>query len=474
MNPIIYSGIEAFVSAWFNFSLFYFLCVNLVSLVLLASAYVSIRRTARERPAIGSTRRPMADIAPPISVLAPAYNEELSIVQSVKSFLMLGYPRHEVIIINDGSKDATLARLVEAFSLRPIEMTVERILSRTRIRAIYACETHPNLLVIDKENGGKADALNVGIEHASTDLFCAVDADSILENDALLKVAMPFLHDPETTIAAGGTVRVVNGSTVRYGRVEKSALPTNPLALLQIVEYLRAFLFGRVGWNAFNATLIISGAFGIFRRSVIVEAGGYQEGSLGEDMELVVRLHKRIGRARKARSIVFIPDPVCWTEVPSDLASLGKQRDRWQRGLAQVLLRNRDILFSPRFGAMGLITFPYYYLVELWGPILEIFSYILVGAGFAFGLLDGHALALFFIVGILFGITTSVVAILIDEASYPRTRRVRDLLILVAMALFENFGYRQLNSYWRLRGLISYFRGKTGWGTLTRKGFSSP
>ena len=463
--------LRTLASIWFDFSLVYFLIVNLIYLILLGSAFVAVRRAAREQPALGMARRPMADIAPPITVIAPGYNEELSIVQSAKSFLMLGYPRHEVIVVNDGSKDATLERLMEAFKLQPVEMIVPRLLSQSKIRGIYRCDAHPNLLVIDKENGGKADALNVGIEHASHDLFYAVDADSILEDDALLKVAVPFLHDPETTIASGGTVRVVNGSTVRYGRVEKSALPTNPLALLQVVEYLRAFLFGRVGWNTFNATLIISGAFGVFRRSVVVAAGGYQEGSLGEDLELVVRLHKNSLKAPGARSIVFIPDPVCWTEVPSDLKSLGKQRDRWQRGLAQTLLRNRDMLFARKYGALGMCTFPYYFFVELWGPVIEVFSYVWVVIGFALGLLDGHALVLFLVVGILYGVTTSVVAILIDEASYPRTRRVRDLLLLVAVAVLENFGYRQINSFWRLRGLVNYFRGQTGWGTLKRKGF---
>lgn len=450
----------------------YYMGSNLLYFVLLIAAAYAIRANSRSRPLLEGARRPLAKVAPRISILAPAFNEELSIVHSVRSFLTLNYPSHEVIVINDGSSDATLERLKEAFELEREELIVDHKLSATEVKAVYRSRLHPDLLVIDKLNGGKADALNVGIDFATSELFCAVDADSILEDDALLKVALPFIQDPDATLASGGTVRVVNGCDVLHGRVTKARLPRNILALSQVVEYLRAFLLGRVGWSVFNMTLIISGAFGLFRRDAVIAAGGYREGSIGEDMELIVRLQRSVHKSKRRNAIVFVPDPVCWTEVPSDWNTLRRQRDRWQRGLADTLFANIDIMFNPKFGLIGFIAFPYYFFVELFGPVLEVIATVWLIAAIAFGRTDPTLFALVFAASVIYGILLSMAAVLIDENSFSRYSSAREILLLLCVTVFENFGYRQINTFWRLKGLFNYLRGQKSWGQMQRRGFS--
>ncbi|HEX8261241.1 MAG TPA: glycosyltransferase family 2 protein [Allosphingosinicella sp.] len=277
-----------------------------------------------------------SDEAPAISVLAPAFNEEVTIVQSVKSLLALHYPDFEVIVVNDGSKDGTLDRLIEGFGLGPVERFHELAVEHRPIRGLYASERLPRLLVVDKENGGKSDALNAGINLARSPIFCSMDADSLLEPDALIRAVRPFVEDPTRTVAVGGTIRIANGSRIEGGRVLDVGLPRNLLALIQIVEYLRAFLMARLALSKMGVLTVISGAFGLFRRQTAVAVGGYRHGTVGEDMELVVRLHRRLREQKIAYRIEFIPEPVCWTEVPEDLTILGRQRARWQRGALET------------------------------------------------------------------------------------------------------------------------------------------
>jgi cellulose synthase/poly-beta-1,6-N-acetylglucosamine synthase-like glycosyltransferase len=417
--------------------------------------------------------RRYADAVPPITLMAPAYNEALTIVQSVGSRLALQYPDVEVLVVNDGSKDDTLKVLIEAFELKPVHRHHHLMAPCKTIRGVYAGARQPRLIVVDKENGGKADALNAALNLARTPIVCSIDADSLLEPDALLRAVRPFVDDPERTVAVGGTVRIANGCQVRAGRVVNVDVPRNPLALLQTVEYLRAFLMARLAWSRIGVLLVISGAFGLFRRQAVLEVGGYTLGTVGEDMELVVKLHKHFRRTRQAYRIDYIAEPVCWTEAPETLSVLGRQRARWHRGALETFARHKDMLFDPRCGRVGFIGLGNVLLVDVLGPIIELLGYLLVPVFVALGLLSLDYLWALLAVTVGFGVAVSVGALALEEAELRRFPTPKSLLILMAAAVIENFGYRQLNDLWRLRGTWQYLRGSESWGAMTRKGFSA-
>ena len=415
--------------------------------------------------------RRYSDQAPPISVLAPAFNEELTVVESVKSLLALQYPDFEVLLINDGSKDETLARVIDAFGLQMVERFVDTTVEHAPIRGFYASPAYPRLLVIDKENGGKADALNAGINVSRTGLFCAIDADSILESDALLRVVRPFIDDPELTIAVGGTIRIANGCKIDSGRVTSVGLPTNFLALVQIMEYLRAFLMARLALGKMQVLTVISGAFGLFSRQRVVEVGGYSHGTVGEDMELVVKLHRHMRDLGEPYRLDFIAEPVCWTECPEDLSVLGRQRSRWQRGALECFAKHRDMCLNPKYGRIGIVGFGQILLVDLIGPLVEVLGYLLIPLLWGLGLLALPWLLAFLAITFTFGVFVSIVTLILEEIQLRRFPRVRELAILAVIAVVENFGYRQLSNFWRLQGWWQFIRRKQGWGTMTRKGF---
>jgi cellulose synthase/poly-beta-1,6-N-acetylglucosamine synthase-like glycosyltransferase len=326
--------------------------------------------------------------------------------------------------------------------------------------------------VIDKANGGKADALNTGLNFCRTPLFCAMDADSMLEREALVRLARAFIEDVRM-VAAGGIIRIANGCLVQDGEVKEVRLPSNYLAGFQVMEYLRAFFVGRVGWEAMNSTLVISGAFGMFRRAAVVEVGGFDTTTVGEDMELVVRLHRLFRERGEEYRIGFIPDPVAWTEAPETLQQLGRQRDRWQRGLIETLTRHVRMLFNPSYGRIGALAYPYYFFFEMLGPILELMGYISFVFLIANGSISGPHIAAFLSLAVVFGLVLSISAVLLEEMTFRRYARKRDLLHLFRLAILENFGYRQLIFYWRFRGIISKFRKSAGWGEMKRKGFQT-
>ena len=417
--------------------------------------------------------RRYSEQAPAITVLAPAYNEELSIVESTRSLLALQYPDFEVIVINDGSKDGTLARLIAEFDLMPVDRYVDAGVSHAPIRSFYASPKLPRLLVLDKENGGKSDALNAGINCCRTALFCAIDADSILESDALLRIVRPFIDQPNLTIAAGGTIRIANGCKVDSGRISDIRLPRNFLALFQIVEYLRAFLMARVGLSKMQALTVISGAFGLFRRRHVVEVGGYSHGTVGEDMELVIKLHRLMRERGQDYRIDFIAEPVCWTECPDSLSILGRQRARWQRGSLECFAKHKRMLFNPRYGRIGIIGFGHILLVDVLGPLLEVLGYILVPLLWGIGLLALPWLLAFLAVTFTLGIFLSIATLVLEEIQLRRFPKARELTILAGIAIIENFGYRQLSNVWRLQGWWQFIRKQQSWGTMTRKGFST-
>lgn len=445
----------------------YFILLNGSYIALNLLSLVSLRRYI-ERHSLDHLPQAFVGFDPPISLLVPAYNEEATIAASLRSLLQLDYPDFEIVVINDGSKDGTLAELIREFALIPFPEAYRRKIPCKEVGAIYRSTRHVNLRVIDKANGGKADALNAGINASRYPLFCAVDADSILQRDSLTKVVQPFLEDPRT-IATGGTIRIANGCQISGGFLVSVGLPKKFLARFQIVEYLRAFLFGRLGWSPLNAVLIVSGAFGLFRKSEVIAAGGYRANTVGEDMELIVRLH-RINRLRGTPyRITYVPDPICWTEAPETLKVLRSQRTRWQRGLAESLAMNRELLFHRRSGPVGWMAFPFFVLFEFLGPIIEVLGYVLVIIGTLLGIFSWQAFEAFMLVAIGFGILLSVTALLLEELSfriYPKSSQIAWLFLI---AVVENLGYRQLLAVWRLQGLLRWMAGgKQKWGEMTR------
>lgn len=450
----------------------YFVLTNSFQTALIISAALELRSHAKRvwhenlDILLGSRASPL------ITVVAPAYNEAATIAQSVRSLLTLHYPRLQVVVVNDGSTDETLRVMVERLDLVGIPSVSRQAVPCAPVRALYRSRTTPNLVVVDKENGGKADALNAGLNFASGDLVCAVDADTILESDALLRVVRPFLGRDDV-VGAGGTIRVVNGSTVRSGRVITARIPRRFLPGVQSVEYLRAFLFGRLGWNRLGGNLIISGAFGLFSREALLQADGYVKDTVGEDMELVVRLRRQGIERGGPSAVVFVSDPVAWTEAPESLRVLGRQRERWHRGLTDVLWRHRKLAGNPRFGSLGLVGYPYFVVVELLAPVVEAVGFAALVAAAALGVVDPYFTLLFLLLSYGWGLPLSLSAVLLDEVVSRRSQTWQDRGFLVLWALLENLGYRQLTVYWRLKGIVGYLRGSHEWGTMPRRGFAT-
>jgi cellulose synthase/poly-beta-1,6-N-acetylglucosamine synthase-like glycosyltransferase len=466
-STILVNIILGFNTAAFS----YFISINIIYFGLLLISYFSVLRYRRRTRYEQWRRMIQSPLTVAVSIIAPAYNEELTIAESVKSLLMLEYPLFEVIVVNDGSKDNTLTKLKAAFNLYPVPTDIEEKLACKQILGVYRSPDNPRLVVLDKANGGKADALNAGINVSRYPLICAIDSDSLIEGSALLHIVKPFMERPGKMVAVGGIVRVANGCTVEAGRVVHVGLPRTWLPLIQIVEYLRAFLFGRSGLSALHGLLVISGAFGVFQKDAVIAVGGYRLNTVGEDMELVVHMHRYMREQKRKYEIRFLPDPVCWTEVPESLKSLGRQRNRWQRGLIDSLQMHRKMMLNPRYGAVGMVAFPYFVFFEMLAPMVELSGYIIIPLSYALGIVDFLFFALFLTVAILLGAIISMMAIILEELSFRRYTKTSDLLRLVAATFLENFGYRQLTLWWRLKGSWDYFRGRTEWGRMERKGF---
>ena len=455
------------------FILAYFVALNAGYLILNLLSLGSLHR-GRQEKLLEELPQIFSGLDPAISVLVPAYNEEAGIAASIRSMLQLSYSDFEIIVINDGSKDSTLEVLTREFKLQPFPEAIHARLETQPIRGTYRSTLHGNLRVIDKENGGKADSLNAGINLARHPLFCGVDADSLLERDSLQRVVRPFLRDWRV-VATGGTVRIANGCEVQDGFLTRVRLPRNVWALFQVVEYLRAFLFGRLGWSQLNAMLIISGAFGLFRTSVVVAAGGYRPQTIGEDMELVVRIHRMLREQGQDYRVEFVPEPVCWTEAPEDRKTLRNQRIRWQRGLSESLSTNWGLMFSRNGGPPGWLAFPFMVAFEWLGPVIELGGYAFMVFAYLSGLISWDAFAVFLFVAIGLGILLSASGLLLEEMAFQLYPRLSDLAVLALMIVVENFGYRQLNSWWRLIGLFRWAaQSESKWGEMKRKGVGGP
>lgn len=465
---------RTFLEASSHLLLFYYAATNVVYLVLMVASIRAALVHQRRLSVLRLHDVRSSALAPPISILVPARNEEKGIVESVRSLLSLDYPEIEVIVANDGSTDDTLGTLRRHFGLVRTNILHVSEIPTSPVSAVYMSTVDRRLIVLDKEScGRKADALNAALNAASSPFICAVDADAVLEKDALLRVMAPALADPARVIASGGIVRVVNGSSVEGGEVRRVKLPRTLIERLQVVEYLRAFLVGRQGWAQFNLLVIISGAFGVFRRDLCRQIGGFRTGAIGEDMDLVVRLHRRAREIGGPYRIAFVPDPVCWTEAPSSYESLAKQRSRWQNGLADVLWRNRDMVADRRYGAIGFVALPYQWLFEFFAPLVEVFGWVTMILAAVAGLLSPVFFVNFLLFGYLFGTLISVGSIVIEEMTYHRYNDPRDLARLILACFLEHFPYRPLNSVWRARGMWDFVTGKNAWQMIDRVGLAA-
>lgn len=449
----------------------YFLVINVWYALLMGSAVLTLRAHHLESRNESHVRALSSELMPKITVLVPAYNEAATIRASLQALLTLAYPNLEVVAVDDGSTDGTVSLLAEAFALVPVRPLDDRRLATTPVTTTYRSRRFPNLVVATKPNAGKADSLNAALNLATGDLVCAVDADTIIEADALLRLVRPFIRSDDV-VAAGATIRVANGCIVRYGRIVAARAPGRALSGYQAVEYLRAFLFGRLGWNRFGGNLVISGAFGLFRRDALRDCGGYAK-SVGEDMELIVRLRRQSHERRRPSRIEFVPDPVAWTEAPETFAALGRQRDRWHRGLTDTLWRHRRLFCAPGYGPLGTVAFPAFVFVEWLGPLVEALGLVALPAGLFLGVVDVSFALLYFAVAYGLGLVFSMIALLLEELTFRRYGRVRHRFRLVLWALLENLGYRQLTVFWRLRGIVGQLRGRTDWGAMRRRGFTA-
>jgi len=418
-----------------------------------------------------------SDIAPSVSILAPAYNEGKNVVDNVRSLMSLHYANLEIIIINDGSKDDTLEKLIENFQLKLVRFALDYKIPCNEIRGVYKSENKAfqKLIIIDKVNGGKADALNAGINIASNDLITSIDVDCILESDAILKMVKPFVEETDKkVIASGGVIRVANNCDVGIGKINMVRFPDKLLAGFQVLEYSRAFILGRMAWSKMNGLLLISGAFGMFNKELVIRVGGYDRSTVGEDMELVVRMRKYMHDNNQGNYVVsFIPDPLCWTEVPDSVKILGRQRNRWTRGTMDTLYIHKKMFFNPKYKRLGMLSYPYWFFFEWLAPYVELIGLLYFALLVYLGMVNWVFFLTLLTLVYSFAFMLTLFSIFFEEAAFNAYKRKTDILKMIGLALLEPFIYHPLVVYWAIKGNISYFKGEKGWGKMERTGFST-
>jgi cellulose synthase/poly-beta-1,6-N-acetylglucosamine synthase-like glycosyltransferase len=444
----------------------YYICIHLLALLELRE---DVQESRWEPP----FRAFSSPFYPGIGIIVPAYNEAATIIESVQSMLSLNYPEMELVVVNDGSTDETLDRLIENFDLEAIEAEIPIDVPTENVRGVYRSTTYEELLVVDKENGGKSDALNAGIWLTEMSLFCAVDSDTIIDRDALLQLVRPFLERPETAVASGGVIRVANACTIEDGIVQSVSLPKTGLAGLQVMEYLRAFYSGRLGLNRINGLILISGAFGLFRTDVVRDIGGYRHDTITEDFDIVVRLHRHLIDRGKEYTVDFVPEPVAWTEVPSTRRMLGRQRRRWYRGMVETVITNRKMLFNRKYGRVGTVVFPFFVAAEMFGPLIEGIGYIVLPLALYFDILNVQFFLIFFLLTTGFGVFLSWFGVFSEVWSFNRYDSPWQVLRLLWYGVLENFGYRQWKTVVAWNGLVEYLKGVDTWGAMERTGFKT-
>lgn len=457
------------ITQWANEFFFYYLLLY-VTFLFLSMVMGALRLSARHTQARLENQF-QHDCFLPVSVLVPAHNEEVTAVDSVRSLLRLDYPLYEIVVVDDGSTDATAVRLIEAFSLQPVRRPIRRTVPCKAHSAVYEgmAAGVPITLVI-KENGGKADALNMGINVSQYPYFVSMDADSLLKEDALRRIMGAVLED-DRTVACGGLVRIANGAEVEHGRVKRETLPKNLWLLLQIMEYDRSFLSSRMLFDLFNGSLIISGAFGLFKKETVIAAGGYDTATLGEDMELVVRLHVFCRSNHIPYAIRYATDAVCYSQAPDNFRDLQKQRRRWYLGLFQSLGKHRRVLFNPRYGLLGAVSFCYYFLYELLSPVLQVVGLVFIGLAYWLQIINARFMLVFYLLCLLFGVVISLASFLARVYLAGQRLGVLDVLKALGLCALENFGYRQVLAFISLSAFFGYRKRKLDWGRIERRSF---
>lgn len=415
-------------------------------------------------------------LSPSVSLIAPAYNEGLTIVENVKSLLAVQYPRYEVLIVNDGSKDDSLKKLIDSFDLVKVNYAVNKQIKCKDINAIYK-STNPaykSLIIVDKQNGGKADALNAGINVSTGRYIACVDVDCIIEPDALLKMVKPFMEEGEKkVIASGGVIRVANNCVIDSGRLLQVRLPEELLPRFQVLEYIRAFLLGRMAWGEINGLLIISGAFGLFDKEIVIKAGGYDHSTVGEDMELVVRMRRYMQERKLPYKVTFVPDPLCWTEAPGSFQILSKQRNRWTRGTVETLRSHKKMLLNPKYGILGLLSFPYWLFFEWFAPVLEFIGVIILIILGITGHVNWSSFFALTLTVYTFAILFTSFAIFVDMRFYHQYKEKGSAFKLFLTSLVEPIIFHPFNVWNAIRGNYDYLTGKKAWGQMVRTGFAT-
>jgi len=467
---------QTFVLHLFTYGILLYSIILLICYVLIGAFSISETRSYLHKNSFTDYRLLASSTeTPSMSILAPAYNEGANIIENVRSLLSLHYNNLEVIIINDGSKDDSLEKLIHAYDMYKVDFFVNQQIKTKPVRGVYKSHNpvYRKLIVVDKENGGKADALNVGVNIAHNDYFVCIDVDCVLEQDALLKLAKPFLEGAtQRVIAAGGVVRIANSCIIEGGRLVKVNLPKQFLPRMQTLEYIRAFLLSRMAWTKLNGLLLISGAFGAFDREIVINCGGYNTNTVGEDMELVVRMRRYMEERDEPYKVAFIPDPLCWTEAPSTFKILGRQRNRWTRGTIETLRFHKVMLFNPRYGILGMLSYPYWLFFEFLAPIIEFFGTIgLIIYCFTYAI---NWSAILIMVGVLcMGILYSIFAIMMEVLTYNQYKGRKDILRLVGVAVLEPFLFHPFVVWSAIRGNIDLIRKRNSWGEMTRQGFAT-
>lgn len=471
-------------SEFFNIILEYINIVFFVFTIVLFTmftvmAYFSTRNSIhyRNKNSFNDLSKVMASpLAPSITIIAPAYNEGMTIVDNIRSLMSLRYVNFEVMVVNDGSKDDTLQKMIDAYDLHKVEQEIDPNWKNKPIRGIYKSphRAFAKLTVIDKENGGKSDALNTGMALSSNKYVGCIDVDCLLLPDALLHVVKSFYQRSEKkVIAVGGVIRVANSCIIDGGKLEEIRLPKNWLAKFQLLEYTRSFILGRMAWGRIDSLLIISGAFGFFDREIALEVGGYDTGTVGEDMEIVFKMRRHMHDQKIPYTIEYIPDPLCWTEVPEDLNILVNQRDRWARGNLETLFKHKDMFFNSKYGRLGLISYPYWFFYEWLAPLLEFFGLITIVLFWYWGILNWDFFIAITATIYLYSIMFSFYAILWDTYSYNEYKKTKDILTLMFCAIIEPIIFHPVVVWAAVRGNYKkLFRVKSGWGSQVRKGFA--